>query len=112
MEKNELQEAVPAEELKEEALPEEPAAKKPAKKAREVKLAAKVIAGCKLLNVRKEPSLNAAIVGVLREGDELLVSKNGSTDDFYKVTCGDLHGYCKKDFVEVAEAPKSEDKEA
>ena len=111
MKNEELKEQVPAEEVKEAAPAEEPV-KKPAKKASEAKVAARVVAGCKLLNVRKEPSLDAPVVGVLREGNELLVSKNGSTNEFYKISANGLTGYCKKDFIELAKAANPEDKEA
>lgn len=107
------------EELKEQELPAENAeevieqpVKKPAKKAREAKLHARVKAGYKLLNMRENPSLDAKVLVVLKDGEEFLVSKNGSTEDFYKVSKGNLVGYCMKEFIEIIEAPKSEDKEA
>lgn len=81
------------------------------KKVSETKTTFRVIKGCKLLNVRKEPSLDSVVVGVLREGEAFVSTKSSLTNGFYKVSKGHLVGYCKKEFVEPLKSKAKETKE-
>lgn len=61
-----------------------------------------VVANCKLLNVRRKPSLDADILIIINESDEVIVDDEESTDDFYKVlTESGRKGYCVKKYIEI-----------
>lgn len=54
------------------------------------------------LRVRQNPSLDADVVCLIKDGTELTVYESGSTKDFYKVrTAEGQKGYCLKTFVHV-----------
>ena len=54
------------------------------------------------LNVREEPSTDAAIVCEVAKSTELIIDESGSTDDFYKIcTAAGIEGFCMKKFVSV-----------
>lgn len=55
-----------------------------------------------LLNVRKSPSLDAEIVGVVPEGEKLLMKSEKLVKGFYSIQMvTGTEGYVKKDFVVV-----------
>lgn len=56
---------------------------------------------CIKLNVRKEPSTNAEVIGTVNRGDSLIIDPS-PFGDFYKViTPYGVEGYCMKKFVYV-----------
>lgn len=60
------------------------------------------VSGCKKLNVRKLPSLDAEIVSELAEGIKVMIDEKTSTALFYKIcTEHGIEGYCMKDFIKV-----------
>lgn len=61
-----------------------------------------VVTDCAKLNVRKAPSTDAEIVCVLMINTEVMVDKNESTDDFYKICTGaGVEGFCMKKFINI-----------
>lgn len=54
------------------------------------------IVNVKLLNVRKEPSKESAVVKILKNHDKIDILDNESTD-FYKTT----DGYVMKQFIDI-----------
>lgn len=56
---------------------------------------------CQKLNLREEPSRDANVVEVLDESSILIVDKENSTEDFYKVEVNGKIGYCVKKFVKI-----------
>ena len=56
---------------------------------------------CIKLNVRKEPSPNAEVIGTVNRGDSLIIDPS-PFGDFYKViTPYGVEGYCMKKFVYI-----------
>lgn len=52
------------------------------------------------LNLRKEPSMNAEVLVILKPDTSVIVDMEGSTKDFYKVTTATgTRGFCKKEFL-------------
>lgn len=61
-----------------------------------------VVAGCALLNVRAEPSLDAEIACQIVDGAELVIDETDSTEFFYRVcTATGVEGYCMKEYVVI-----------
>lgn len=64
-----------------------------------------VVANCERLNVRTNPSLNAAVDVVIDKGTEVEVT--GSNGDFYSVRKGTttkgFYGWCMKKYISIAE---------
>ena len=59
-----------------------------------------VVVNCAKLNVRKTPSKDADILGVISRYDDVKVYIDESTEDFYKVcTEAGVEGYCVKTFI-------------
>lgn len=56
-----------------------------------------VVANCKALNIRKEPSIDAEIITVLNQGS--IVEITDTENDFYNIGIG----YCMQKFIEVEE---------
>lgn len=55
-----------------------------------------------LLNIRKEPSTNAEVIGIVRVLDELRINEKNSTDEWFAVcTASGVEGYCMKKFVDI-----------
>lgn len=52
-----------------------------------------------LLNIRKEPSLSAEIVGTLQNGQEVVICDEEG--DFYKIGNPDSNEFCMKKFISV-----------
>ncbi len=61
-----------------------------------------LVEGCKRLNVRKEPQVDAQIVCEIDNQTEVMIDEAESTDDFYKVyTETGIEGFCMKKFIVV-----------
>lgn len=58
------------------------------------------ISGCELLNVRKEPTLNALVIAVLTASDSFEVQDEDDNSIFFKVkTLNGVSGYSMKKFI-------------
>ena len=67
----------------------------------EVVISGKVV-DCDLLNVREHASSDANVVCKINKDDEVIVNKDKSTNDFYKVcTATGIEGYCMKRFIAI-----------
>ena len=54
------------------------------------------------LNIRKEPNIESGIVCVVGVHSELMIEKENSTKEWFKVcTASGFEGYCMKKFVTV-----------
>ena len=72
-----------------------------AKKKVEVVISGKII-DCDFLNVREQASVDANVVCLIGKDDEVMINKNESTEDFYKVcTATGIEGYCMKRFIAI-----------
>ena len=61
-----------------------------------------LVANCKSLNIRAEASVDAGIVSILREGAEVVIDEEASTEEFFKVTTGAaVEGYSMKQYISV-----------
>lgn len=61
-----------------------------------------IVANCKMLNVRKDPSAKADIISIIRNGAVVEINNDASTEDFYKVVTDDkITGFCMKKFIEI-----------
>ena len=59
------------------------------------------------LNVRKSANSDAASVGKLYNGDEVTIQATSGNGKWYKVTSGDITGYCSVDYISLAKSSKS-----
>lgn len=70
------------------------------KKAPEKKTIKGVVTECIKLNIRKEPSLTAAIVEEISALAEVKIDREASTDDWYSVqTESGKSGFCMKKYI-------------
>ena len=61
-----------------------------------------VVEGCKKLNVRAEPYLDAEVVSIIEIGKELMIDEAKSTNDWYSVcTASGAEGFCMKKFITI-----------
>jgi uncharacterized protein YgiM (DUF1202 family) len=67
-----------------------------------------VIRNCKLLNIRKQSSLDSDILGVLNTESEFIINVKQSTNDFYKISYKGVNGYCLKKFVKIVGSERGE----
>lgn len=59
-----------------------------------------IVANCTKLNIRKGPSTNAEILGIVNVDSEMEIDMNKSNDKwFYVSTAVGIDGYCMRDFV-------------
>ena len=59
-----------------------------------------VVANCTKLNIRKDPSVHAEIIGVVNVDSEMKIDMDKSNDKwFYVNTAVGIDGYCMRDFV-------------
>ena len=59
-----------------------------------------VVANCIKLNIRKDPSIQAEILGVVNVDSEMKIDMDKSNDKwFYVSTAVGIDGYCMRDFV-------------
>jgi len=66
------------------------------------------IRNCKLLNIRKAPSLDSDILGTLNSESKFFINAKQSTDDFYKISYKGVNGYCLKKFVKIVGSERGE----
>ncbi|WP_337483999.1 SH3 domain-containing protein [Porcipelethomonas sp.] len=59
------------------------------------------------LNVRKSANSDAASVGKLYNGDEVTIQATSGNGKWYKVTSGNITGYCSVDYISLAKSSKS-----
>lgn len=60
-----------------------------------------VVYNCKKLNVRKKPDLEAKVLKILNENDEVEVIDGTDTKDFYEIKLGKTTGYCMKKYIKI-----------
>lgn len=59
-----------------------------------------IVTNCKMLNVRASASLDAEILAVLNDGEEVEIIDDCPDGDFYEVVCRDnISGFCAKDYI-------------
>ena len=59
-----------------------------------------IVSNCKMLNVRASASLDAEILAVLNDGEEVEIIDDCPDGDFYEVVCRDnISGFCAKDYI-------------
>lgn len=59
-----------------------------------------VVSNCTKLNIRKDPSVHAEILGVVDVDSEMKIDMDKSNDKwFYVSTAVGIDGYCMRDFV-------------
>ena len=60
------------------------------------------VVDCKMLNVRKEPSIESEVLCEISWSTELMIYEEESTDEFYKIcTASGIEGYCMKKFISI-----------
>lgn len=92
-----LEDAASSEPVVEETPVEEPKRKK----KKQNKTIVGTVVNCKVLNVRKTPSIEGDIIGVVYAGDKLKLDIVKSTNDFYRIVSPNgNYGYCMRDYVE------------
>ena len=71
------------------------------KKAKKEKIITGTVTNCKVLNVRKSPSIESEVIGVVYEGDKLKLDIVKSTNDFYRIISPNgNYGYSMRDYIE------------
>lgn len=61
-----------------------------------------IVTDCVRLNVREDPSPTSTILGTITADAEVIVNKEESTEEYYKIcTSIGLEGYCMKKFVTI-----------
>lgn len=79
--------------VKEEVVTEEP--------TNEVETLTGIVCNCKKLNVRKKADLEAKVLRVLDENDEVEVIDGTDTKDFYEIKLGKSTGFCMKKYIKI-----------
>lgn len=60
------------------------------------------VVDCKMLRVRKEPSLEAEELCTIPVGAIVVIDESASTDDFYQIyTEAGVEGFCMKKYIDV-----------
>lgn len=60
------------------------------------------VVGCKLLNVRAEPGLNADILGTLKEGDTVKIVFESPYESWVEIESdGDTRRYCMAKYISI-----------
>lgn len=61
-----------------------------------------VVTDCAKLRVREKPNTDAEVLAEIKEGSEVMIDKNTSTEDFFAVcTEAGVEGYCMKKFIQT-----------
>jgi len=61
-----------------------------------------IVTGCKRLNVREKPTVEAPVVCEIVCQTELMIDEKESTEEFYKVcTAAGIEGFCMKKFIAI-----------
>lgn len=59
-----------------------------------------IVTNCQNLNVRVEPNTDAEVVSIIKEGDEVTVFTEESTDEFFKInTLAGVEGYSMCSYI-------------
>lgn len=58
------------------------------------------VVGCRRLNVRKGPSENAEVIGLLSCGDSVEILENDKGGRFVRISTADIrYGYCMREYI-------------
>lgn len=58
---------------------------------------------CENLNVRKEPDIDASVLGFIPVNSEVKIDHEQSTDDFYSIcSASGLEGFCMKKYIAIS----------
>ena len=61
-----------------------------------------IVTNCQSLNVRHEPNTDSEVAAILQAGDEVIIIKEDSTDEFYKVnTTAGVEGYSMCSYISL-----------
>lgn len=60
-----------------------------------------IVSDCSKLNIRRAPRKDAAVVTVVPEETELTIAGDSRDGEWYKVSTGDIKGWCMKRYVTV-----------
>lgn len=60
-----------------------------------------VVVNCEKLNVRKNSSVKADILGVIAKGTEVEIFEDSSTKDFYSIATPKYNGYVMKKYISI-----------
>lgn len=75
---------------------------KPVRKPKVAKFATGVVTGCTDLNVRDKASVDGNAVCQIKEGSEVTIELQASTDEWFKIkTSTGVEGFCMKNYIEV-----------
>lgn len=99
-----VDETVPVEVKEEvaEAVAEESAVEPVVEEKAEVESLIGMVSGCKLLNIRKKPTVESEAVAVVSVDTLLMIDPSKSKKEWYKVyTEAGVEGFCMKKFVTI-----------
>ncbi|WP_347256081.1 SH3 domain-containing protein [Anaerostipes sp. PC18] len=61
-----------------------------------------IVANCKILNVRKQPSKSSEVLCTVRVSDEVIIDTTKSNENWFNIkTKSNIEGFCMKDFINV-----------
>lgn len=60
-----------------------------------------VVANCKKLNVRNQPSKNSKVDLVIDAGTKVVINEGFTNDNWFSVSVKGINGYCMKEFISV-----------
>ena len=61
-----------------------------------------VVIDCSSLNIRAKSSINSEIIATVKAGTELLINKDESVNEWYKVcTEAGIEGFCMKKYISI-----------
>ena len=61
-----------------------------------------IVSGCAKLNVRRKPTIKAAVACVIDKGTKVVIDKKDSTKEWVKVTLDNgVEGFCMKKFIQI-----------
>ena len=60
-----------------------------------------VVIDCSKLNIRKKPSIKAAVIDAIKVNTKVSIDTAKSTDEWFKVTVGDIQGFCMKKYIKT-----------
>ena len=62
-----------------------------------------IVVGCKLLNIRSKPELDAEVLTIIPEESLVTIIDVNASLNFYEILIGDLKGFCMKKFIKIKE---------
>lgn len=87
---------------KTEVVVEKPIEKETYKDEHKVELKIGTVINCASLNVRKEPSKDAAIMCTIKASEKVEIDESKSTNEFYKIfNSAGVEGYCMKNYISI-----------